>query len=107
MTHSAFGLSEQIRLSPMESRVLGILEQAERSKTLSTMEVVEKLYVDNKPCRARESVLATLRSLQVKINADKRAGLALVSSSRAGPRPIEWTLSERNPSRAEGAGDVS
>jgi hypothetical protein len=86
-------LSEgNIRYSPSERRAFHAVPQD--GTPINTLDIIERVYKENKPFHARQMILGVMTSLANKIDANHEAFMIL-KTKRAGPNPISFWLEPR------------
>lgn len=86
--------SRPIKLSEREQELLDLLPPNGERKT--TTELVEAFYGRSQPINARQIVNDRLRTIGVKLSANRALGFTLRKSKRRGPAPIEYWKVARN-----------
>lgn len=83
----------KIDYSPRERELLAVIRAAKK-KRLTTTELMERVFKEEVPFNARQSISATLSSLTRKVRA-RGESFSVKKSSRRGPRPIQVWLEEK------------
>ncbi len=79
--------------SPREKELLALIRST-GNRRLTTSELMDKVFGDNPPFNARQSLLSTLTNLDRKIER-RREKFKLKKSPRRGPKPVSFWLEER------------
>jgi hypothetical protein len=83
---------KDIHYSPREKALLAAMRGAGRR--LTSTELIDKVFGEEAPFNARQSLMNTMTSLSRKIEGRKER-FALKKTARRGPRPVSFWLEER------------